>query len=127
MAGRRTEWTTFGSPWVLVNVTDTGSGLKLSSGYTSGTATLQYEATGWRTDGWFLFQILGEILTATAYNFRFRTATTQGGLAAATYSEKIDFRDVNGTITGDLETWVENNPAWNIGPWIEVEMTLKGS
>lgn len=126
MAAHKTTWTAF-SDWTLVNLTDTGSGLQVDSGYTTGTATIQYEATGWATGLWRVLSVLGVRPDATIYYLRFKTATLQAGLAGATWSDYINGVSDSGVITFDMRTWCRNNAAWDVGPHIEIEITLDTS
>lgn len=82
-----------------------------------------FEATDWT--GWRVFKVEGSRPAGTIYYLRFRTGETQGGCASADWSEYIDGVDADGTIVFDLRTWCRNNEAFEVGPWIQFELTLE--
>ena len=84
-----------------------------------------YEATDWASGYWRVFKVTGTRAAGTIYYLRFKTATTSAGLATATYSEYINGVDADGVITFDMRSWCRNNVAWNVGPWIQIELTLE--
>jgi hypothetical protein len=109
-----------------IDTTTTPGSAQVEAGYTSGTITCPaYEAVDWTH--WTVYRVPGTRPAGTIYYFRFKTATTEGGLAGASWSEYLNGVDENGTIIFDLRTWTRNNTAWAVGPWIEWELTLETS
>lgn len=84
-----------------------------------------YEAASWAASGWRVFSLTGVRPAGTIYYLRFRTATTEAGITGATWSEYINGITADGSILFDMATFCLNNAAFNVGPWIELELTLR--
>jgi hypothetical protein len=84
-----------------------------------------YQATAWAANGWRVFTLAGVRPTGTIYYLRFRTATTEAGISEATWSEYVNGVNADGSILFDLMTFCLNNPTFNVGPWIQLEVTLR--
>jgi len=115
------EWT-----WTNADLTTTPGSVRVAAGQTEAVGVSDpYEASNWATGQWTRFKVAGTAPAGTTYFFRFRTATTSGGLATATYTSYQNMKDVNGYIEFDLAVFCLNNPAWDVGPWIQYELTLR--
>ena len=84
-----------------------------------------YECANWAR--WSQYIVNGTRPAGANYYLRFKTATLEAGLAGATWSEYIDGVDANGTIGFDLRTFTLNNPTFDVGPWVQLELTLETS
>ena len=84
-----------------------------------------YECANWTR--WSQYIVNGTRPAGANYYLRFKVAETEAGLVAASWSEYIDGVDANGTIGFDLRTFTLNNPTFNVGPWVQLELTLETS
>lgn len=123
------EWTSQADwgDWTLVDLdaATTPGSLLVAAGHTEGTATISYEYTDWAEWAWF--RVPGIRPECTRWCFRFKTATTSGGLAGATWSDYLDGIDEDGVMNFDLGGYCANNAGFDVGPWIMLELTLKTS
>ena len=112
--------------WTNEDTTTTPGSVLVEAGQVLATGTSpNYEAAAWTE--WRAVRIPGNRPEGTMYQFRFKTATLVGGLAAATYSDWLDGIDDDGVVLFDLSTWCDNNGAWDVGPFIVLQARLKTS
>ncbi|MGD9496377.1 MAG: hypothetical protein AB7Y46_08700 [Armatimonadota bacterium] len=112
--------------WTLTHLTavTTPGMLEIAAGYNSGTAlSPAYECASW--DHYSKVVVDASRPQGTNVYLRFRTATTEGGLASAPWSEYVNGFDDNGRMIFDLMVYILNK-AVAAGPWIQFELTLLG-
>ena len=120
----KADWDTW--TWTHGDTATTPGSVLVAAGQTSAVGVSPaYQCANWVR--WSRISVQGVCPTGANYYLRFKTATLQAGLAGASWSEYIDGIDVNGTIYFDLRTFVLNNAGWNVGPWIQLELTLETS
>ena len=112
--------------WVNEDTTSVPGSVQVEAGQYLATGTSpDYQADPWAE--WRAVRIPGNRPTATGWQFRFKVAATQGGLGAATYSDWLDGIDDNDVLVFDMATWIANNAAWDVGPWIVMQVTLRAT
>jgi hypothetical protein len=56
---------------------------------------------------------------------RFRVGATQVACEAADWSDYLNGVDASGDTYINLRQWILNNPSFDVGPWIMVELSLE--
>lgn len=112
------------TPEGAVDTTTTAGSVKLAGGFNAAAiVTPIYEFTPW--ERWLFITLAGTREPMTAYYIRFRTATTEAGIAGATWSPYLDSIAADGSIGLNLRSFVLNNPAWAVGPFIQLEVQIE--
>jgi len=120
----KTDWDT----WTLdgLNTTDNPGYLSINSGVSSGTATSpKLQCANWTR--WSKLRLVGTVPGASNIAVQFRVATTEGGLDAAAWSPKLDTFDDDGVCGIDLYEFVSAHPEYDVGPWIQLRITMLAS
>jgi hypothetical protein len=117
------DWETWS--WTNGDTTTTPGSVTIAAGNTQAVGVSPvYEAANWAAGYWRALVLAGTQPEATSYYLRFRVGATAVACAAATYSEYINGIDSAGGINFNLRQWILNNPAWDVGPYIQIELTL---
>ena len=112
------------TPALAIDTTTSPGNALLAAGYNTVAIVSQiYEFSPW--DKWMFLSIAGTRQPNTAYFIRFRTAATEGAIAAATYSDYLDSIQADGSLGVNLRAWCLNNPAWATGAFIQWELTIE--
>lgn len=118
------DWETFS--WTDGDTTTVPGSVTIAAGKTRAVGVSPvYEAVNWAAGYWRAFVVEGTRPAGTTYYLRFRVGATAGACSTATYSEYLNGIDSAGSILFNLRQWVLNNAAWNLGPYIQVELTLE--
>ncbi len=112
--------------WANEDTSATPGSVLVEAGQVLATGTSpNYEAAAWTE--WRAVRIPCNRPAGTMVQFRFKVNAAEGGLGAANYSDWLDGIDDDGVLLCDLATWCDNNAAWDVGPWIVLQVRLRTS
>jgi hypothetical protein len=113
-----------GSGVTLADLEIVNGRLRVAAGHSQGTVNVVAEDPAWT--GWQEIILRGNVGPGAGIYFRYRCATTEGGLAAATWSEYLDNMGLDGTLAFGAGAYALNHASThNVGPWIEIQVLLQ--
>ena len=117
------DWSTFTfSPSGAEDLITTPGSIGLATGYQTVVATSpDLDFSGWSQ--WMTLLATCSQPDQTAVLFRFKCATTEGGLAAASWSAYFAIGD-DGKLQESLLAYGKNNTGFSAGPWAVLEVSL---
>ena len=121
----KTDWEEW--DWdAAVDLDTTPGDVTIAAGSTATTGTSPaYEAADWAAGYWRWLKISGTVPAGSTYYVRFRVGATQVACEAADWSDYLNGVDASGDTYINLRQWILNNPTFDVGPWIMVELSLE--